>query len=155
MHIWGLKFLSLIIYDSDFTSIRVEIPNRSDWTDHGRGTVTFRQRCHQFGPGWHQGFYISKLNCSQKDGEYCLVINLKALTNYILEEYFKMEGFHMVRELIIPKDWLVKIDLKNVYLLVRIHLNHHKYLQFHWQPLKYQLNCLPLGCHVHFEYLQN
>ena len=56
-----------------------------------------------------------------------------------------MEGFHMVKDLIRPQDWLAKIDLKDAYLLVPIHLDHRKYLQFRWQSLTYQFNCLPFG----------
>lgn len=38
----------------------------------------------------------------------------------------------MVKDLIRPQDWLVKIDLKDAYLLVLIHLARYKYLQFKW-----------------------
>ena len=124
---------------------RVEVPNGLDRIDHCRGTRTLRHRCHQFSSGRCQGFHIPNVPCPQKDRGYRPVINLRALNNYILEEHFKMEGFHMVKEMIKPQDWLVKIDLKDTYLSVPIHPNHRKYLQFHWQSLKYQFNCLPFG----------
>ena len=43
---------------SDPTSNRVEVPIRSDQIDHGRGTGTLKQRCHQSGPGRHWVFRI-------------------------------------------------------------------------------------------------
>ena len=42
-----------------------------------------------------------------------------------------MEGFHMVKDLVKPGDWLAKLDLKDVYFLVPIDPNHQKFLQFH------------------------
>ena len=91
------------------------------------------------------GFISQIFIVPKKDGGYRPVINLRALNNYIPEEHFKMEGFHMVKDLIRPQDWLAKIDLKDAYLLVPIHLDHRKYLQFRWQSLTYQFNCLPFG----------
>ena len=100
------------------TSTRVEVSIRSDRNDHGRGTGTLKQRCHQSGPGQHRGVPILDIYHPQEDGGYHSVINLTALNNHILEEHFKMEGFHMVKELIRPQDWLAKVDLKDAYLLV-------------------------------------
>ena len=43
-----------------------------------------------------------------------------------------MEGFHMVKDLVKPGDWLAKIDPKDAYFLVPVHPNHQKYFQFQW-----------------------
>ena len=69
-------------------------------------------------------------------------MNLKALDKFIVEEHFKMEGFHMVNDLVKPGDWLAKIDLKDAYFLVPVDPNHQKYLQFQWQGSLYQFHCL-------------
>ena len=106
----------------------------------GKGAVSLVQ-------GNAGGFISQIFIVPKKDRGYRPVINLRALNNYILEEHFKMEGSYgkgndQTTRLV------VKIDLKDAYLLVPIHPNHHKYLQFHWQSLKYQFNCLPfeLSC---------
>jgi len=81
----------------------------------------------------------------KKDGGHRSVVNLKALNKFIVEEHFKMEGFHMVKDLVRPGDWLAKLDLKDAYFLVPIHPSHQKYLQFYWQKTLYQFHCLPFG----------
>jgi len=75
------------------------------------------------------GTFVSQIFIvPKKDGVYCLVVNLRVLNRFIQEDYFKMDNFHMARKLVSPQDWLVKVDLKDVYLLVPIHPDHHKYL---------------------------
>ena len=49
----------------------------------------------------------------QKRWGFQPVVNLKALNKFIQKEHFKMEGFHMVRDLVRHGDWLAKIDLKD------------------------------------------
>ena len=51
----------------------------------------------------------------------------------------------MVKELVRPQDWVMKVDLKDAYFLVPIHPDHHKYLQFQWEAQIYQFCCLPFG----------
>ena len=81
----------------------------------------------------------------KKDGGHRLVINLKALNRFVVEEHFKMECFYMVKDLIKPGNWLAKIDLKDAYFLVPVHLSHQKFLQFQWQDRLYLFQCLPFG----------
>ena len=57
----------------------------------------------------HQVGFVSQLFLvPKKDGGFRPVVNLKTLNKYILEEHFKMEGFHMVRDLVRQGDWLAK-----------------------------------------------
>ena len=56
-----------------------------------------------------------------------------------------MEGFHMVKDLVKPHDWLAKVDLKDAYFLVPMDPNHCKFLQCQWQGITYQFQCLPFG----------
>jgi len=67
---------------------------------------------------------------SPKDGGNQPVVNLKALNKFIVEEHFKMEGFHMIKDLTKPGNWLSKIDLKDTYFLVSVHPSHQKYLHY-------------------------
>jgi len=92
-----------------------------------------------------RGFVSQIFLVPKKDGGHRPVINLKALNKFIVEEHFKMEGFHMVKDLVKPGDWLAKIDLKDAYFLVPIDPSHRKYLQFQWQDSLYQFQCLPFG----------
>ena len=60
-------------------------------------------------------------------------------------EHFKMEGIHMLKDLLKQGDWLVKIDLKDAYLTVPIWKNHQKYLRFVWKGSMLEFACLPFG----------
>ena len=94
----------------------------------------------------HQVGFVSQLFLvPKKDGGFHPVVNLKALNKYNLEEHFKMEGFHMVRDLVRQGDWLAKIDLKDAYFLIPVHPCHQKFLQFTWKESLYQFQCLPFG----------
>ena len=95
-------------------------------------------------PG-QEGFISQIFLVPKKDGGYRSVINLKALNRFIAEEHFKMEGFHMVKDLVKPHDWLAKIDLKDAYFLVPMDPNHYQFLQFQWKGVTNQFQCLPFG----------
>ena len=92
-----------------------------------------------------RGFVSQIFLVPKKDGGHRPVVNLKALNKFIVEEHFKMEGFHMVEDLVKPGDWLAKLDLKDAYFLVPVDPNHQKFLQFQWQGNLYQFHCLPFG----------
>ena len=93
----------------------------------------------------NKGSFISQIFVIPKRDEgYRPVVNLKALNKFIAEEHFKMEGFHMVKDLAEPKDWMAKIDLKDAYFLDQGQVNH-KFLRFECQGHTYQFHCLPFG----------
>ena len=52
------------------------------------------------------------------DGTWRPVINLKSLNRYVVAHHFKMETIRTVKGLIKPRDWLLKLDLKDAYLTV-------------------------------------
>ena len=79
----------------------------------------------------------------KKNGEMRPVINLKALNQLVDTPHFKMEGLPTLRDLLWQGDWLVKVDLKDVYLTVPIHPEHQCYLQFRVEGVNYQFTCLP------------
>ncbi|KZS02517.1 Uncharacterized protein APZ42_000419 [Daphnia magna] len=51
----------------------------------------------------------------------------------------------LCNEEIQPADWLAKLDLKDAYFTVPMHLSDQELLQFRWQGKIYQFNCLPFG----------
>ena len=73
------------------------------------------------------------------------VINLKDLSAFLQYNHFKMEGIHLLRDLLQPHDWLGKIDLKDAYFVMPIWRNHRKYLRFLWQGSLLEFACLPFG----------
>ena len=81
----------------------------------------------------------------KKDGGVRPVVNLKALNSFVESTSFKMEGIHMLKDLLRPGDWMTKIDLKDAYFAIPVACQHRKYLAFRWQGKTYQFNCLPFG----------
>ena len=59
--------------------------------------------------------------------------------------HFKMEGIHLLRDLLQPQDWLGKIDLKDAYFVIPVWKDHRKYLRFVWKGSLLEFACLPFG----------
>ena len=90
--------------------------------------------------------FISQLFLVEKKGDgQRPVVNLKALNNFVRSEHFKMEGLHILPDLIQTKDYRIKLDLKDAYLQIPIHRDHQHLLQFQWMEKTYQFLCLPFG----------
>jgi hypothetical protein len=81
----------------------------------------------------------------KKDGGQRPVINLKQLNGFVQAPHFKMEGIHTLKALLLPGDWMVKIDLKDAYFSVPIHPDHRKFLCFSLENKVYHFTCLPFG----------
>ena len=80
----------------------------------------------------------------KRDGKSRPVINLKDLNTFLQYDHFKMEGIHLLRDLLQPHDWLGKIDLKNAYFVIPIWKNH----RFLWKDTLLEFACLPFGLAV-------
>ena len=81
----------------------------------------------------------------KKDGSQRPVINLKKLNSHVLYEHFKMEGLHLLKDLVQPHDFMVKVDLKDAYFSVPVKEQHCPFLRFRWGERLYQFNCMPFG----------
>ena len=91
-----------------------------------------------------KGFYSSLLFLvPKKDGGQWPVINLKALKHFVQKQYFKVDSIHDFKDLLMPKDWLAKVDLKDAFFTMPTYSNHKKYLRFVFQQWAYQFNRLP------------
>ncbi len=51
----------------------------------------------------------------------------------------------MLRDLIRQNDFVCKLDLKDAYFTILIHVTHRKYLHFVWRDKHYEYLCLPFG----------
>ena len=90
-------------------------------------------------------FYLLDLPGRKRGGGQRPVINLRALNQYVQVEHFKIEGLHLVPDLLQQRDWMVKMDLKDAYLQIPIHPDHQHLLQFIWGQKHFKFQCLPFG----------
>jgi len=90
-------------------------------------------------------FVSSLFIVPKKGGGQRPVINLKGLNQFLEYQHFKMEGIHMLRDLLKENDHLVKIDLKDAYFTIPIWKNYQKYLRFLWKDTLLEFLCLPFG----------
>ena len=81
----------------------------------------------------------------KKDGGRRPVMNLKPLNRFVHTEHFKMEGIHVLKDLLKAGDWMVKVDLKDAYFMLPIREEDRAFLKFSFQDRTYQFNCLPFG----------
>ena len=93
-------------------------------------------------------FVSSLFLVPKRDGNSRPVINLKDLNVFLQYDHFKMEGIHLLRDLLQPNDWLGKIDLKDAYFVIPIWRDHRKYLRFVWKQTLLEFACLPFGLAV-------
>ncbi len=100
-------------------------------------------------PPLNEGFISSMFIVPKKDGGNRTVINLKPLNQFLVYEHFKMEGIHMLRDLLKQDDYLVKIDLKDAYLTVPIWKSHQKYLRFLWKGTLHESGKCSYQPHLH------
>ena len=70
-------------------------------------------------------------------------MNLRPLNQFLPYEHFKMEGIHMVRDLLRKGDFMVKIDLKDAYFTVPLCQEDQKFIRFMWEGTLYEFACLP------------
>ncbi|XP_067670782.1 uncharacterized protein [Haliotis asinina] len=79
----------------------------------------------------------------KKDGGQRPIINLKALNAHIPYIHFKLEGLHLLRDLIRKGDCLCK--LKDAYFSVPMAPHMKKVLHFSWKGVLYQFRYMPFG----------
>ncbi|KAM4697809.1 uncharacterized protein WCC33_013413 [Rhinophrynus dorsalis] len=96
-------------------------------------------------PAGPAGFISNIFLVGKKNSGLRPVINLRALNECVLYRHFKMEGIHILRDLLLPSDWMIKIDLKDAYLTVPMAPSSPIFLQFRWHDQTWQFTCLPFG----------
>ena len=68
--------------------------------------------------------------CGSQKGRFRPVANLKALNRYMKRLHFKMEGAHLLKDLLHKGDCMVFIDLKDTYLSVPVAQQYRHLLRF-------------------------
>jgi len=56
-----------------------------------------------------------------------------------------MEGIPALHNLLQQGDWLGKVDLKDAYFSVSIHMSHQQFLRFTVEEVDFQFTSLPFG----------
>ena len=67
---------------------------------------------------------------------------IKGLNKFMTKSHFKMEGFHMLKDVLQRDDWMSSVDLKDAYFSVPIAQPHRKVLRFEWKGNIYEYQCL-------------
>ena len=87
-----------------------------------------------------EGQFLSSLFLVKlKDGGNHPVVNLKYLNRNIQYQHFKMEGLFLLKEMLLPRDKMYKIDLKDVYFAIPLSVKSRKEVRFQWKGLLYEL----------------
>ena len=61
------------------------------------------------------GFTINMFLVPKKDGDWRPIISLKVLNQYVAKQRFKMEDIRTLKDIIHPRDYMAKLDLKDAY----------------------------------------
>src|SRR5690606_2819336 len=79
----------------------------------------------------------------KKEGRIRTVINLKTINPYVQPITFTMEGIRTVKELLQPRDFMVKIDLADAFHHIPLHREHQRFFRFVWDGRLLQWRVLP------------
>ena len=85
-------------------------------------------------------FLVPKPDCSFRP-----IIDLKKLNQFIVISSFKMETLFLIIAALQPQEWITKIDLKDAYHHILVHVNIRKYFRFVIAGTVYQFRVLPFG----------
>ena len=91
------------------------------------------------------GYYSHLFLVLEPDGSFRPIIDLKKLNQFIVVPSFKMETLFSIIAALQPQEWITKIDLKDAYHHIMVHVNIRKYFRFVVAAIVYQLRVLPFG----------
>lgn len=92
-----------------------------------------------------RGFLSNVFLVDKTDGGKRPVINLSEFNKWLVYRHFKMEGIHLLRNVLRPIDWMARLDLEDTYLVIPIFQPHRQFLQFAWRHCVYEFTALPFG----------
>ena len=112
---------------------------------HSRGPSGRGANCKGGNQAGANGFVSTIFLVPKKDGQFRPIINLKPLNRFMRKHHFKMEGMHVVRDLLQQGDWMARLDLKDAYFAVisqeSLPLPEVEVASSH----VYKFQCLPFG----------
>ena len=91
------------------------------------------------------GYYSRLFLVPKPDGSFRPIIDLKKLNQFIVIPSFKMETLFSIIAALQPQEWITKIDLKDAYHHILVHVNIRKYFRFVIARTVYQFRVLPFG----------
>ena len=91
------------------------------------------------------GYYSRLFLVPKPDGSFRPIIDLKKLNQFIVVDSFKMETLFSIIAALQPQEWITKIDLKDAYHHIIVHVNIRKYFRFVVAGIVYQFRVLPFG----------
>jgi ribonuclease HI len=89
---------------------------------------------------WNRTFLVPK-----RGGEYRKVLNCRRINSLMEGVHFKMEDVRTVRELLLPNDFAVSLDLKSAYSHVPVHQDLIPFLGFRFDGKDYVYKAMPFG----------
>ena len=90
-------------------------------------------------------FYGRLFFVPKPDGFLCPIIDLKVLNQYLEVLSFKMEILFSIAAVLPPREWMIKIDLKDAYPHIIVPPNIHKYFQLVVNSVTNQSRALSFG----------
>ena len=91
------------------------------------------------------GYYSRLFLVPKPDGSFRPIIGLKKLNQFLIVPSFKMETLFSIIAALQPQEWITKIDLKDAYHHILVHINIRKYFRFVVAGVVYQFRVLPFG----------
>ena len=91
------------------------------------------------------GYYSRLFLVPKPDGTFRPIIDLKKLNQFIVVPSFKMKTLFSIIASLQPNEWITKIDLKDAYHHILVHVNIRKYFRFVVAGTVYQFRVLPFG----------
>ena len=91
------------------------------------------------------GYYSRLFLVPKPDGSFRPIIDSKKLNQFIVVPSFKMETLFSMIAALQPQEWITKIDLKDAYHHILVHVNIRKYFRFVIAGTVYQFRVLPFG----------
>ena len=82
---------------------------------------------------------------AKKSGGKRPVLNLRPLNNFVPNETFKMEGIHLLKDLLKHNYFMTRFDMRDAYYSIPVDKQSRRYLQFIFEGKLYQFKVLVFG----------